>query len=233
MTRRAVDDLVAARPEVDTVSPRTLPHRTLDVHWQCDNTVPTMFNHWLAGGGRDRCALGHYRAEHEGTFPILLRFGELGDVPNAAVRDLATEHAVAFERIVDRGICDGEAVEWSFYLHGASLDALARAGLRLDDAASSALFEAFREPLEALHASGWAHGGLTARRLRLVAIDEWYVEPKAPIRLCCYRGVPVSDELRAAELAVVAAAVDALRGGDADLSVMWWAAITLDPLIAR
>lgn len=215
--------LASACPEAKLVDPATFAHEPLEVTWAFDNTVADFIATEISRGDDDRCFLGFYRSEYEGTFATFLRFANTPPRPNGNVRlaeapprpnyDVGVPDVFrAFERIMQDGSTPRGPVRSSFYLYGADLVALCNAGTTLSWDAALCLHAAFREPLAQLHAAGWAHGVLTARRLRLVITPEPYVtfEGPAPVRMCAYRGVPADPRLAALELATLSEAVCAL-----------------------
>lgn len=202
--------LASACPEAKLIDPATLAHEPLEVTWAFDNTVPDFIATEISRGDDDRCFLGFYKSEYEGTFATFLRFAEALPRPNydVSVPDVFR----AFERIMQDGSTPRGPVRSSFYLYGADLAALRNAGTTLSWGAALCLHAAFREPLARLHAASWAHGALTARRLRLVITPEPYVtfDGPAPVRMCAFRGVPTNPRLAVFELATLSEAVCAL-----------------------
>jgi hypothetical protein len=206
----ATELLSAACPEAKLVDPKTLAHEKLEVVWAFDNTVEDFIAGAITGGAEDRCFVGFYQSDYEGTFATFLRRGLSLPLPNYDVE--VPDVTSAFERVMQDGMTPDGPVRSSFYLHGADLAELRRAGVTLSWGAARCVHAAFREPLAQLHAAGWAHGALTTRRLRLVVSPEPYVIFKgpAPVRLCAYRGVRPAPGQTVAELVKVAEAVCAL-----------------------
>jgi hypothetical protein len=202
--------LASACPEAKLVDPEIFAHEPLEVTWAFDNTVPDFIATEISRGDDDRCFLGFYKSEYEGTLATFLRFTEVLPRPNYDVD--VPDVVRAFERVIQDGSTPRGPVRSSFYLYGADLAVLRNAGTTLSWNAALCLHAAFREPLARLHAAGWAHGALTTRRLRLVINPEPYVvfEGPAPVRMCAYRGVPVDPRLASLELATLSEAVCAL-----------------------
>ena len=187
-----------------------------DIVWDFGE-APPVYRLWnLSRGLDDTCALGMYyiNVESREAYPVVLRVVPSPDLLAPYRRhpaELPPRVSEAFEQFIKHGVGLGGHVALSYYLFGSDLGKLADAGgVSITWTAAMLLHAAITAPLRELHALGYVHGAITARRIRLCFLptpDHNKVVPATPVRFIAPRFESATPEGIRRDLHAVAAAV--------------------------
>jgi hypothetical protein len=222
----ATDRLAVMRgPELDAPrgerrEPRDVDNEPAEIEWEGapdTDELTTHVCHELSRGENDVCYLGLYDSLFDGSHQTFIRVST-DPIWIARIRELMRSKQTfegplgpAFERYMDIGTGRGGTAVLNYYSYGTSLAALRDAGVALSWSTACCLHAAATHPLRELHATGRAHGALTARRVRLSLFSEHNgTGANPPIRYVASLGTAITDEVRRAELRLVAETIGAM-----------------------